>query len=119
MSQEQMHRLHEAKMGPISHADLTATATGQVTAVALEAGWHIIEATVADAHILQCTQAGADAVTGTPTLVLAKGKHVPKDCEYHFFVSDDKTDGFIAYVRSASDDATLRISKGDDVYKGP
>lgn len=118
MSQEEMHRLHRAKMGPISIDDLTATDTGQVTADPLAAGWHIVEATGADAHVLQCTEDGATAITSDPTIVLAKGKHVPKDTEYHFFVADDQSDGYFAYVRSASDDATLRVSRGDDVYRG-
>lgn len=119
MSMEEMTRMHRAKMGPVSQAaDLSATATGQVTVTALEAGWHIIEATVADAHVMQCNAAGVAAVTGDPTLVLAKGKHVPKDTEYHFFVADNKSDGFIAYVRSAGANATLRINKADDIFKG-
>lgn len=119
MSLEEMHRLHKAKMGPISQADLTANAAGQVTATALVAGWHIIEATVGDAFVLQCTAAGRTAVIADPTIVAAKGKRVPAGSEYHFFVADDKSDGFIAYARSGGTDATLRTSRADDVYKGP
>lgn len=119
MSLEEMHRLHKAKMGPISQADLTATGTGQVTGAALAPGWHIIEATGADAYVLQCTAAGAAAITGDPTIVLAKGKRVPAGSEYHFFVADDKSDGLIGYVRAGGSNATLRTSKADDVYKGP
>lgn len=119
MSMEFMHRLHKAKMGPISRADLTATSTGQVTAAVIEAGWHIIEATGGDAFVLQCTAAGRTAIISDPTIVAAQGKRVPAGSEYHFCVDDDKADGFIAYVRSGGSDATLRTSKADAVYKGP
>lgn len=118
MSMEEMTRSHRLKIGPISQADLTATASGQVTGTALQPGWHAIVATGADAHVLQCNAAGAAAVTGDPTLVLSKGRHLPAGTEYRFFVDDKRDDGLIAYVRSAGTNATLRVSKTDAVFGG-
>jgi hypothetical protein len=116
MSQEQMHRLYEAKVGPAVLEGATVDNTVRTNAAALPPGWNVIESTQ-DIRFLQTTAAVA-AAPPTAGDLLTLGRRLPKNTELHFFVADDRRDAYLVWTR-VSADGTVSIYKSDEIYEGP
>lgn len=118
MSQEALHRLHRAKIGPKSTAGADETVDNTVRAVAagLEAGWHNVESTV-DVYILQVNAAGA-AGPAVAADLSAVAEKLPANTQRTFYVADDKSDGYLVWTRAGGSNGTLRINRADEPRRG-
>jgi hypothetical protein len=115
MSQANLHRLYEGKVGPAVIEAATVDNTVQTNSTQLEPGWYVIEATVA-IRFLQTTE----VVSGTPPsagTLGTKGRRLPADTELHFCVADDKSDGYLIWTRVSSS-GTVSVYKTDEIYEG-